>query len=156
MENRDNDPVVALARIMAKLYYFMADEVINVMGKEEGEEIVRRAIWKFGTNRGEGIKEVVQKKGLELNLKNMAENYDMPLSNAWDADSEVSPDNFKEIVHYCPFAEVWKELGAEELGYIYCEQDIALMKAFNENIDFSRNESLMDGDDAKCRFNIKL
>lgn len=157
MEKKENNGAVAAqAKIMAKLYYYMANEIVEEVGKEEGMEIVRKAIWKFGANRGTEIRKKVEKDNQELNLENMTKYYDMPLNDAWDAEVKVTPNSFKEIVDYCPFAEIWIEFGAEELGYIYCEQDIALMKAFNENIDFSRSENVMDEEEAKCKFDVKL
>ncbi len=156
MEDNSNDPVIALGRIMAKLYKYMSDEVINAVGKDQGEKIVRKAVWKFGKERGKNIRNKVLDNNLDLTLENMIKYYDMPLNNAWEAEVELKADMFKEVVSYCPFAQEWIESNSEELGYIYCEQDIALMKAYNENIDFNRNENIMDGTDKKCRFNIKL
>jgi len=58
-------------------------------------------------------------------------------------------------VSFCPFAKVWKEKGAEEIGLIYCEQDIALMKAYNPNINFKRPKNVLKGDGI-CLFDVKV
>jgi len=46
-----NDPVGKMGELLGKLFAFMADEVIKSCGKEEGEKIVRNAVWRFGFHR---------------------------------------------------------------------------------------------------------
>lgn len=154
--DRNNDPVVAMAKVLGKLYYFMAKEVIDAYGEKEGKEVIRRAIWKFGANRGANIRKKVLENGEELNFENFEKFYDIPLNNAWDADSEATDTSLREVTRYCPYADAWKELGGEELGYIYCEQDIAMAKAYNDKVEFERPSNLMDGENALCEMILKL
>ena len=144
-----------MAKILGELYYFIAKEVVDTYG-EHGKEVVKQAVWKFGTNRGLSIKKEVLEKGLEVNFETFEEFYDIPLNGAWDAKSEITDTFLREVTRYCPYADVWKKLGGEELGYIYCEQDIALAKAFNENIVFDRPSNIMDSGDSVCEMILRV
>jgi predicted ArsR family transcriptional regulator len=53
----------------------------------------------------------------------------------------------------CPYADVFKMLGATEWGYrLYCATDLSLVKGFNENIGFRRSKTLMEGHDCCDHF----
>ena len=54
--------------------------------------------------------------------------------------------NWKEI-RGCLFSEIIKELGAEELGALFCEQDQALAEAYNPRISFTRFQTALTGGD---------
>jgi len=153
---RKEDPVVIVGRLMATLYYFVGKEVVDTCGKEKGEELIRRAIWKFGTYRGKNIRKTVEEKGLGLNLENLVKHYDLPVTKLSDSDVKVTATLYKEITRYCTFAQVWKEFKGEDLGKIYCEQDFALAKAYNSNIECFRPHNIMDGGGANCELTMKL
>ena len=47
---------------------------------------------------------------------------------------------------YCMWADVFRELGAEDVGYWICEGDGIGARAFNSSICFERTQTLMLGD----------
>jgi len=47
----------------------------------------------------------------------------------------------------CYWAEVFKELGATDIGKWLCDSDPVYCKAFNPKIKFRRTKTLMSGDD---------
>ncbi len=48
----------------------------------------------------------------------------------------------------CPFAEMARELGASDWGFIcYCEDDPPMVAGFNPEMGFRRTKTLMQGDD---------
>ena len=47
----------------------------------------------------------------------------------------------------CMWADVYKELGAPEIGFWICEGDGPAAKASNPSIGFSRTKTLMQGDE---------
>jgi hypothetical protein len=63
---------------------------------------------------------------------------------SWEKD----PNNPSDIT-YCPMHDMWEQLGANDLGSIYCEIDYDLYKAFG--IDFERPLCKTSGDRC-CRF----
>lgn len=46
----------------------------------------------------------------------------------------------------CRWAEIFKELGAIDIGKWFCESDAIYVKAFNPDIKFKRTKTLMEGD----------
>jgi len=51
--------------------------------------------------------------------------------------------------HYtrCMWAEVYRELGEPELGFVICAGDEPAVKSFNPKLGFRRTQVLMNGDD---------
>ena len=47
----------------------------------------------------------------------------------------------------CMWADIFRSLCAQEIGYWICEGDGPMVKAFNPEIEFSRSKTLMMGDD---------
>ncbi|MCT8978513.1 L-2-amino-thiazoline-4-carboxylic acid hydrolase [Clostridium sp. CX1] len=141
-----DNPVERMAKLMAELYYFMAEEMIDRLGKEKGEEAIRASVTKFGKARLESMYEEAREKGLPINLDTYLKVRDMP-GISWERDPE-NPDD----ITYCPMHDMWKELGAENIGSIYCEIDDVLYEGFNA--EFERPLCKTCGDDC-CRFLVK-
>ena len=135
-----------MARTLADLYYFIAKEVSNEFG-EKGKEAIKRAVLKYGEYRGKKIRNKVLSGGLPLTVENLMKYYDLPLSYAWKSEKIRNEENYLEKkVHYCPFAEEWKQFGGEELGLIYCLQDEALRKAYNSELIFQQFTNLQSNE----------
>jgi hypothetical protein len=141
-----DEPVGRMAKLMAELYYFMAKEMIDKLGEEEGRKAAREAVTKFGEARAAAMKEEAAERGLAINAETYSLVRDMP-GISWEKD----PGNPSDFT-YCPMQDMWEQLGANDLGSIYCEIDYVLYKAFN--IDFERPLCKTSGD-ACCRFIIK-
>jgi len=144
-----DDPVVRFAHLMAKMFYFLAKEMMEQLGEEKGEEAVLRAIAKFARDRIKSMKEEAKERGLDPNgLETYRLVRDMP-GVGWQSN----PDNNLEIT-YCPMQNAWAEHGEEglKLGYLYCQIDHILYDAFG--IDMERPYCLAKGDD-RCLFQLK-
>jgi len=46
----------------------------------------------------------------------------------------------------CRWADIFKKLGATDIGKWFCDSDPIYVKAFNPNIKFKRTKTLMNGD----------
>ena len=56
----------------------------------------------------------------------------------------------------CKYADMYKELGLEELGFIFsCGRDGKMFGGFNPNIKFERTQTIMQGA-AYCDFRLSL
>jgi predicted hydrocarbon binding protein len=56
----------------------------------------------------------------------------------------------------CKYAEMYREHGLEEFGYLLsCGRDYAMIKGFNPNIDFTRTQTIMEGADY-CDFRLTV
>lgn len=141
-----DEPVGKMAKLMAELYYFMANEMIEELGNEKGKEAIKNAITKFGEARASVMKEEAKERGLELNSDTYALVRDMP-SISWEKD----PQNPCDIT-YCPMHDMWEQLNALEIGALYCEIDDVLYRSFN--VEYERPLCKTSGDHC-CRFLIK-
>ena len=152
--NHTKNDVKSIAHLMAKLYYFITAEVIENFG-EEGKDVIKRALKKYGSHRGKLIRERVDQAGLEPNFVNMSENFDAPLGEAWIDEGIITEDTYRAKITYCPFAETWKQMNAQDIGIIYCEQDEALMTSFNQNVQFTRPKNMQKNHEC-CLFDVKI
>jgi hypothetical protein len=135
-----------MVRTLAMLYHFMGAEVCEQFGTD-GEAAIRRAVHKYGEARGRKIREDVCARGLPLTLENLSKFYDLPLPLAWVSENvRVETNCVEQKVTYCPFAEEWKRLGGEKLGLIYCEQDLHMRKAYNEQLELQQFTNVLQGD----------
>ena len=152
-----NDPVGKTTETMAKLFAFMADEIIAAEGEEKGSAIVKKAVRRFADYRADGIKERIKKDGKEVTFETVDEYSDYPDNNAWDCDSFVKGPVLREINRKCPYANAFRELGMENVGKLYCEEiDIALNEAFFGKIEFQRPCLFTEGPDAPCEMIVKI
>lgn len=61
---------------------------------------------------------------------------------------EDSPEAIEVKVTECLWAKVFREMGAEEIGYLFiCHPDYADCQGFNPRITMIRSKTLMQGDD---------
>lgn len=144
-----DEPVGRMAKLMAGLYYFMAKEMIEKLGEEEGEKAIRSAVTQFGQVRLASMKEEAKEKGLEINSETYGIVRDMP-GISWERD----PQNLTDVT-YCPMQDMWEMLekqSIQKIGSLYCEIDHVLYQGFNT--PFERPLCKTHGD-ACCRFLVK-
>ena len=58
------DPSIRWAKLFAKLYYYMAKELIDALGPEAGKKAVAAAVSQFGRARAASMKEEAAERGL--------------------------------------------------------------------------------------------
>jgi hypothetical protein len=135
-----------MARTLAMLYYFLGSELVEQFGAA-GEEVIRRAMHKYGDARGRKIREEVLARGLPLTVENLSKFYDLPLPLAWVSEKiRVEENCLEKKVTYCPFAEEWKRLKGEKLGLIYCEQDLSMRRGYNPELDLQQFTNVLEND----------
>lgn len=135
-----------MGRMMANLYYYMGQEIIAAMGSDKAKEVLRRAVWKYGVERGLTQKEKVILAGYEPIPENYSRVPDLP-SLGWDVDKVEPGENPSHVqIRYCPFAEVWKEKGFQEFGRIYCTVDQAKYHGYHPESELVHLCNVLDGD----------
>lgn len=135
------------ARQMGLLYLSIAKEVIEKYG-EEGRNMIQKGIRTFGRTRGERIAERVKRAGEPLTLENFFKFYDVPVTAITkQSDPKIIREGklYKKITS-CPLAEFFREEDQPEIGKLYCEQDFAMIEAYNPELRFEKGASLMEGD----------
>lgn len=133
-----------MGQMFAALYYYFSKEIIAELGIENGEKLIQRAVWNYGTERGIAHKDKVIEAGFENHPWNYVKISDLP-GLGWDVHKVEGTDNPTHmVIEYCPFAEYWKEKGFNQIGRIYCTVDQAKYQAFNEESDFIHLRNTLD------------
>jgi len=136
-----------LSRRMALLYYHMAKAIVERLGKEEGEKLISDAVWRYGEACGKRVGEEVLARGLPLDAANFGMIPDLP-SRGWREQTVELPEGRSaDAVVLCPLAAVWKEIGATDLGRLYCLVDQAKIHAYNPGLRAVHSKNVLDGDD---------
>lgn len=147
---RSNEPAsVRNAKLMAKLYYFMAKEMIDRLGRDEGTAAIRAAVKAFGEDRVASMRQEAAERGI-TEIKTIPDYFqvrDMP-SDGWVNTMEPPTST------YCPLHDIWKDFGelGNYIGSLYCEVDFILFGGFG--FQLSRENCLTQGDD-HCDFIVK-
>ncbi len=115
-------------------------------GEERGREIVEEVILELARESGELLHAFVGGDSLEDFGKGM---------DLWSQDDavtfeilEMSSEKIAMNVTRCRYAEMYKELGMEDLGFtLSCGRDFALVEGFNPDIKLERTQTIMEGAD---------
>ncbi len=143
------DPIVRMAKLLARFHYHMAKEIIDAIGPERGTQVVLAAVEKFGQDRVKEMYVEASERGLPLDsMETYRKVRDMP-GTGWNRD----PDD-PAIITYCPMASAWAEYGGEgnRIGYLYCSIDHVLYCGFG--VELERPRCLALGDE-RCEFRAK-
>ena len=145
-KNEAKQQVRQMGRMMASLYYHLGQEITAVVGKDKAKEILNRAVWNYGVERGRQQKAKVVNAGYEPIPENYSKVPDLP-SLGWDVEKIETGENPTQVrITYCPFAEVWKEKEFTELGRIYCTVDQAKYKGFHPDSELVHLRNVLDGE----------
>ena len=69
---------------------------------------------------------------------------------------ELTEEKFSFNVTKCKYADLYKELGLEDLGLILsCNRDFAFAKGFNPELELIRTKTILEGADY-CDFRYKI
>ncbi len=140
-DDQGEQDVWLMAQRMALLYYHMAEAICARLGEAEGEKLVKEAVWAYGESCGQLVRDGVLELGLPLEAANYRKVPDLP-SKGWRNESDG-----QAATTFCPLAAVWKRLGAERLGRIYCFVDQAKFHAYNPELEVTHTKNVLDGDD---------
>jgi len=135
------------------LHYAFARTLIDELGDEKGKQIAMNAIKLYSTIIGKGVREKVAAKGLDNSPENYGE--DLPMYGMHEGMEIIYVDGERRMRAYgCVMGKVWRELGADELGRIYCYVDPAKYMAYNPNFKLIHYRALPDGDEY-CELAVK-
>ena len=128
------------ARILAPLLAAFSAE----LGRERTLEIARHVIVEIAAAQGAQLAEAVGGKTLTHFAATLA---------AWQRDDalqmnvlEQNDERFAFNVTRCRYAELYRALGVPELGAVLsCNRDAALIGGFNDTVQLTRTQTLMQG-----------
>ena len=148
------EDVRRMARRTALLYHYFVTTLVEQLGEEQAKALTAEAIWRYGEHIGRTVRQGVEAMGLPNDIENYDQYPDLP-SVGWEAVVAETEHGPRNRVLYCPLAEVWQELGSEELGRMYCYVDQAKYRAFNPRAALIHTCNVLDGD-PYCEFDMRL
>jgi hypothetical protein len=116
---------------------WIARQVCQRIGPVKGEILIRKAIRRYGEERGQRMALRAQADGKELSTLNYM------IYGEWStAEGEMEQKleqnnhhNMRMIVERCPWHATWMENDLLEFGRLYClEIDLALLRGFNPEL----------------------
>lgn len=135
--------VLSIIRRAALIHYCYGKTLIEELGEEQGKELILKAIQSYGEAVGKRVREETMAKELDLLVENYQE--DLP-KLGWEIEKVNVEGEQRARVHVCHLAEVWKELGASEIGRLYCFVDQAKYSAYNPDLECIHIKNVLDGD----------
>ena len=128
----------------ALIHYAFAKTLVDELGEKKGKALAKKAALLYGKMVGKRVKEKTLAKGLPLTRENFQD--DLP-DLGWAGRQKVEVEGEKRSrVSTCHLAKVWQELGASDLGRIYCFVDQAKYEAYNPELQCVHVKNVLDGD----------
>ena len=131
-------------RIEANLIKALLPAFERELGREKTRQILTEVIAELARRTGEELRQTVP----DDSLPSLASTWEPWLRD--DAlETEVlklSDDAYHFNVTRCRYAEMYAELGLEELGYtLSCNRDASLVQGFSDRITLTRTQTIMEG-----------
>jgi hypothetical protein len=133
-----------ISRRVGLLHMCYARTLVNELGEERGRELIKKAIWDYGTKIGERVRERVVAMGLEPTLENMGKGSDLSPIGFDHRSVEVDGEPRDQFLD-CALAEPWMTYDEQELGGLYCLVDPAKTQAYNPNYTMVHVFKILNG-----------
>lgn len=148
-----NEHITPLAGHLGQLFAVTAKSIMDRLGLEEGEALIKEIVERFAEKRGRHIAEKVKKLGKPLTLKNFIVYGDLDSAAVVSGaiPSIEKGDLILEIAdcNICRGAEDW---GLKKYAYYYCKYiDVAILKGYNPKLKLEVSKRLTAGD-GSCVF----
>lgn len=160
-ESGMTDPATAyrmMARLFALFYHFIANELLRTVGQDQTEDILRRAMRKWGTWRGADMAKEHQHRGWPLNVETFITYYDDPAAgDAWMAEnvSLTATEHTKDIVR-SPYTSTFEKVGTGRFAALLLEEALpAQAMSYNSDMQLSIPMLMERGDSvSRLRYSI--
>ncbi|HCV28228.1 MAG TPA: hypothetical protein DGB32_07860 [Dehalococcoidia bacterium] len=126
----------------------------NEFGVEQANKVAQEVIEKVALGQGAAMAERAGANDLTTYLAN---------KGAWAANNaleievlELDENRYDYNVTRCRYAEMYRELGMQDLGFIFsCGRDFNFPAGFNKNMKLTRTQTIMQGN-AICNFRYAM
>ncbi len=144
MEDINSVPILIRREIEALIAAPLIKAFIGEFGREPALKVTEKVIQALARQAGELLKVVSGGSGMEHLQKAL------PMFSQGGALEfellEATPAKAAINVTRCKYAEMYREHGLEEFGFLLsCGRDFALMQGFNPKIRFTRTQTIMEG-----------
>jgi hypothetical protein len=142
--------------LMGQMFAVFAKAVIDALGKEKGQTVIKDAVQTFGRTRGRRVAERVKAQGLELTFGNFLIYLDLDSSAALDFTPSLEDGNMFLNITRCAFADGAKAFGLDEYFHYYCKWvDNAILEGYNPDLVLEIPQTLSGGADS-CIFRYMI
>ncbi|WP_308560824.1 L-2-amino-thiazoline-4-carboxylic acid hydrolase [uncultured Klebsiella sp.] len=149
----DLEPV-SMYQMFARMFVHLAKEVVDEFG-EKGSEAIKRGVWNFGVERGEGIAKRAFARGKNNDSDNYLISYDMDRSDEFESIDTYHKGYVEQVFSRCVFASEFQKMGMEKYGILYCEMiDPAIAYGYNPDLKCIHEKHFFT--DNMCTFCFKL
>jgi hypothetical protein len=137
----------------ALLYAWIAKAVIQRVGEQRGEAIIRKAICQYGEQRGRRMALRAQANKHARSMLNYIGYSEYRITPGASELKIIERTPHARIqIPRCPWHAAWKENGLLAFGRLYCSEiDQALVRGFNPELQVDVIATLTDGA-AQCEF----
>ncbi len=152
--NTENKPASFSPAHHGLLMSWIARQVCQRVGPVKGEQLVRKAIRRYGEERGARMARRALSFGKELTMVNYL------VFGEWSAapgevERRLESNNHNDLrmlVERCPWQAAWMKADLLEYGRLYCQEiDQALLRGFNPELHLDVNKTLTN-DHQACDF----
>lgn len=137
-------PLVVRREIEALIAAPLIQAFIEEFGRERTLRVTEKVIKSLARRMGELLKTAAGGDSMEHFQKAMS-----IFGQGGGQESEIveaTPRKVAINIVRCKYAEMYREHGLEEFGYLLsCGRDFALMEGFNPKIRFTRTQTIMEG-----------
>lgn len=121
--------------IGGQLFATVAKSVLETLGNENGEKLLREAVENFGRERGKRIAERVKAAGKPLTFKNWLIYTDIDTNRNFLAEPSIEDGDLVAKVSHCTFYKSAAQWGLGKYVKIYCKYvDYAILDGYNPDI----------------------
>jgi hypothetical protein len=132
----------------AALFSFAAKAVIEELGLEKGEALLKKAIEEFGRERGKRIAGIVKGLGKPLTLKNWFIYNDMYPQNTNPQPIDIVNGDYIMKTGECVLFNTTREFGLSDFSQFFCKyDDEAVFEGYNPDIKLLKDYRYQTGKD---------
>ena len=136
----------------ALLYAWIAKAVIERVGEQRGEAIIRKATRQYGEERGRRMALRAQANKHVLSMVNYIGYGEYKIIGEFKLNIIERSPNARIRIPKCPWHTTWKENGLLSFGRLYClDIDPALVRGYNPELRVDVNATLPNGA-TQCEF----
>lgn len=150
----DSMPVLVRRRIEAMVLGPMIRAFQDEFGEQEANRVARRVIEEIARDQGAAF---ARKVGGDDIPTYVASKGAWTANNALKIDVlEMDENRYDYNVTRCRYAEMYRELGMKDLGFIFsCGRDFNFPAGYNKNLKLTRTQTIMQGA-AFCDFRYEM
>lgn len=138
-----------MARLFVIFYHSIVNELLRALGQDQTEDIVRRAMRKFGSWRGSDMAQDHRNRGWPTTLETFVHYYDdLSAGDAWVAENaELGPNECTVEIARSAFSESFDRLGTGRFAAMLWEEALpAQAKAYQAAMEVSIQQLMERGD----------